>query len=151
MFSDRNKSTVNILFMTNLFNEDNPFTWCQKINKEMNEQNYNSLNFINFSLFPRNCGLIFSSHAYFWCFCSFLDAFQANVPFLCPLNATENLRFYVFRGYKKTTIAWNWLMTFTPGKNIHPLLYLTLKKEIGLQKKNLQGEAITLWFILTWN
>ena len=35
-------------------------------------------------------------------------------------------------------------MTFTPGKNIHPLLYLTLKKEIGLQKKNLQGEAITL-------
>ena len=37
-----------------------------------------------------------------------LKPFQVNTPFLYPLE-TENQWLSVFRGYRKITVAWNWL------------------------------------------
>ena len=65
-----------------------------------------------------------------------INPFQTNAPFLYPLKTSENLQFSdVFRGYRKGTLAWNWLIIFYARAYCHRKYFLKLKRNSRLNKR----------------
>ena len=74
-----------------------------------------------------------------------INPFQANIPFLCPLKTSENLRFSdVFSRYRKGKLVWNGLISIKRTKRRCFIKKVFLKVLQDLQGNTCAGVSISI-------